>query len=93
MLVLVDFVAFDFLDRVSMPTRRRKRRLADAYAFPGFRPLAMVRGVFGNPKARIITLLRRSKKHDAVVAARVSTAGTTAKRGVCAICPAARYSV
>src|SRR5918992_5521190 len=41
---------------------KRKRRLWDAYAFPGFRPLPTVRGVFGDPKARVITLRRRSKK-------------------------------
>src|SRR5438094_4372481 len=32
---------------------RRKRRLSDAYSFPGFRPEATVRGVFGDPKARV----------------------------------------
>jgi transposase len=40
---------------------KRKRRLWDAYAVPGFRPLPTVRGIFGGPKARIITLVRRSK--------------------------------
>jgi hypothetical protein len=32
-----------------------------AYAFPGFRPEGTVRGIFGDPKARIIKLNRRSK--------------------------------
>ena len=41
------------------------RRLWDAYAFPGFRPRPTVRGVFGDPKARVITLERRSKKRSA----------------------------
>ena len=41
---------------------KRKRRLWDAYAFPRFRPQPTVRGVFGDPKARVITLVRRSKK-------------------------------
>jgi hypothetical protein len=45
----------------------RKRRLWDTYAFPGFRPEATVQGVFGDPKARIIRLARRSKKHGVVV--------------------------
>jgi len=36
-------------------------RLWDAYAFLGFRPLHTVRGVFVEPKARGITLVRRSK--------------------------------
>jgi transposase len=41
---------------------KRVRRLWDAYTFPGFRPRSTVRGIFGDPKARIITLVRRSKK-------------------------------
>jgi transposase len=42
--------------------KRRKRRLWDAYAFPGFRPEGTVRGIFGAPKARIVRLKPRSKK-------------------------------
>jgi transposase len=41
---------------------KRKRRLRDAYAFPDFRPEGTVRGIFGDPKTRIIRLKRRSKK-------------------------------
>lgn len=33
---------------------KRKRRLWDAYAFPGVRPQPTVRGAFGDPKARVI---------------------------------------
>src|SRR5674476_1242071 len=40
---------------------KRQRRLWDTYTFPGFRPQPTVRGVFGDPKARIITLARRAK--------------------------------
>jgi hypothetical protein len=40
----------------------RARRLVDVYRFPGFRPRAAVRGVFGNPKVRIVRLERRGKK-------------------------------
>lgn len=55
-----------------MATRlKRPRRLVDAYAFAGFRPLPTVRGVFGDPKARVITLVRRSKKRPVVSAGRV----------------------
>jgi len=56
---------------------KRKRRLWDAYAFPGFRPLPTVRGVFGDPKARVITLVRRSKKTPAAAVVVSSPAGTT----------------
>ena len=41
---------------------RKPRRLDDAYRFTGFRPEATVRGIFGDPKARILLLLRRGKK-------------------------------
>src|SRR5215469_15165637 len=40
----------------------RVRRLVDVYRFPGFRPRATVRGVFGDPKVRIVRLERRGKK-------------------------------
>ena len=63
---------------------KRKRRLWDAYAFAGFRPERTVRGIFGDPKARIIKLLRRSKKRAAaVVDARIAV-GTIAQFVVCA---------
>lgn len=42
--------------------RLLQRHLWDTYRFPGFRPLATVRGVFGDSKARIVTLVRRAKK-------------------------------
>ena len=67
---------------------KRLRRLWDAYSFDGFRVEPVVRGVFGDPKVRIVTLKRRSKKHrvDAVAASRWG--GTTAKSGRCVTCPA-----
>lgn len=69
--------------------RKRKRRLTDAYAFPGFRPKTLVRGVFGDPKARIVTLVRRSKKRSAVSVDGRSGAGMIDGRAKFAICPAA----
>ena len=36
----------------------------------GFRPTPTVRGVFGEPKARIVSLIRRSKKQPAAAAAK-----------------------
>ena len=39
-----------------------KKRLADSYRFAGFVPDTIVRGVFGDPKAVVITLKRREKK-------------------------------
>jgi len=63
------------------------RRLADAYTFPGFRPLARVQGLFGDPKARLITLVRRGKKRSAARVAPCTTPGTTAADVGCGICP------
>jgi hypothetical protein len=40
----------------------KQSRLLDAYRFPGFCPMDEVRGVFGDPNARIVTLVRRSKE-------------------------------
>ena len=56
---------------------KRKRRLWDAYAFPMFRPQPTVRGVFGDPKARVITLNRRTKKQSAAPVVGHTRAGTT----------------
>jgi len=61
-----------------MQKSRKRRRLADAYTFPGFRPLARVQGLFGDPQARLITLVRRGKKRSAAPAVRFTVAGTTA---------------
>jgi len=63
---------------------KQKRRLWDAYAFPGFRPESTVRGIFGDPKARVIRLSWRSKKHCAVVADPLTMDGTIARSVVCA---------
>jgi len=48
-----------------MATSRTRKRLSDAYRFDGFRPLEELHGVFGDPVARVITLVRRSKKRAA----------------------------
>jgi hypothetical protein len=37
----------------------KKRSLLDGYQFPGYRPRARVKGIFGDPKARVIRLERR----------------------------------
>jgi hypothetical protein len=41
------------------------RRLRDVYKFPGFVPMAEVRGIFGDPLAVVITLRRSRKKRTA----------------------------
>src|SRR5258708_39107241 len=68
---------------------KRIRRLWDTYSFPGFRPEQTVRGIFGDPKARVITLKRRSKKRLGAVAVTSRWDGTTARSAVYAIFRAA----
>ena len=60
-------------------TSAKRRRLVDAYRFVGFRPLEEVRGVFGDPHARIIMLVRRSKKRPAAPAGEYIPGGTIAR--------------
>jgi len=75
-----------------MVKKRKRRRLVDAYAFPGFRPLATVQGMFGDPQARIVTLVRRGKKRLAMLAEQFIGVTTTAQGVVCAICPAGTFA-
>ena len=67
----------------------KHKRLLDAYRFAGFRPLELVRGVFGDSSARVITLVRRSKKRSARCVVEHTRAGTTTRHGASAICLAA----
>lgn len=55
----------------------RTRQLLDEYQFPGFRPNANIKGVFGDPKARVIHLTRTQKKRCADAAARCIRVITT----------------
>ncbi len=44
--------------------------LLELYRFVGFRPLRLLKGVWGDPHARVISLVRREKKRFAAVAAK-----------------------
>jgi hypothetical protein len=68
---------------------RKPLRLPDAYRFPGFRPEPIVRGCFGDPKARIVSLRRRQKKRRAAAVASPFEAVTTESCVRHAICRAA----
>jgi hypothetical protein len=67
---------------------KRRRRLSDGYSFAGFRAKLTVRGVFGKPDVRIVSLNRRSKKRSADAADRFKRVGTTAVCGMSATCHA-----
>jgi len=55
----------------------KRRRLLDEYRFPGYRPRAEIRGVFGDSRARVIQLERTRKKRYAAVAERAIGVITT----------------
>lgn len=58
----------------------KRRRLCDAYRFKGFSPQdGKLRGIFGEPQARIVPMKRRSKKHAAGSVAQLISAGMTAR--------------
>jgi hypothetical protein len=62
-----------------------KRRLVEAYKYPGFRPRATIGEVGGAPGTLIVRLERRSKKLVAAAAMRSAEAGMTVDDGTCAI--------
>lgn len=68
---------------------KKIKKLLDVYAFPGFRPLSALRGIFGDNKARIITLVRLQKKLFVAVVALLTRASMTAKSDGSGICPVA----
>jgi hypothetical protein len=53
----------------------------DEYRFPGYRPRAEVRGVFGDPRARVIRLERTQKKLFVAVVVWFIGATTTGRCG------------
>jgi len=69
--------------------RPPKRELRDAYRFPGFVPRHLIRGIFGDPQARVVSLTRRAKKRSAVRVARRIAAGTIGGAVGSATCRAA----
>jgi hypothetical protein len=58
----------------------KNRKLLDEYWIPGYRPMAKIKGIFGDPKARVITLRRTQKKQYAAVAEQHIEAITTRRR-------------
>ena len=76
---------------VSMTTSSKRKRLLDAYRFIGFRPLEHLEGLFGDPKARLITLVRRSKKQRVASVVEFTGVGTTAAIGKYATFPVVAF--
>ena len=63
------------------------KRLSDAYRFPGFAPRINLKGLFGDPRSRIISLQRRGKKQFAVHAKGFLGVFMTGKPDWCEINP------
>src|SRR6188472_3451605 len=63
---------------------RKLKRLQDVSRFPGFVPLAEVRGIFGDPWAVVITLRRRRTRRAAGRAGEDLAPSTTNGRDACA---------
>ena len=57
--------------------------LCDAYGFEGFRPLKTLKGLFGDPVARIIVLKRRGKKRSVEAVGRLPSVFMTEEPGWC----------
>jgi hypothetical protein len=66
---------------------QKHKRLWDAYRFPGFSPEHTLSGIFGDPRARVIWLIRRGKKQFAVPVASSIALSTTGRPAGFAICP------
>jgi len=64
----------------------KNRRLLDEYRFPGFRPMAKIQGIFGDPRARVITLQRSQKKQYVAVAGQHIEVITTRRDDAYGIC-------
>ncbi len=47
---------------------RKRLKLSDSYRFPCFKPKQTVTGIFGDPHARVVSLIRQGKKLSAVPA-------------------------
>jgi len=66
----------------------KHKLLSDLYRFPGFNPEHTVSGIFGDPHARVLGLVRRGKKVPAGPVVRVNLPFTTEKSEESATFPA-----
>jgi hypothetical protein len=68
------------------------KRLIDGYRFPGFTPDQNVKGIFGDPNARVITLHRTQKKHSVQSVMKATTVSMIISNAACAICLQAMHA-
>ena len=68
---------------------QKHKRLWDPYCFPGFSPEHTLSGIFGDPRAQVIGLIRRGKKQFVAPVAASIVPTTTGKPAEFATCPVA----
>ena len=64
---------------------KRIQTLSALFSFPGFRAHSRLQGLFGDPHARLVTLVRRKKRPCVRAVAPATGPFTTARRAGCGI--------
>ena len=61
------------------------KTLSAVFSFPGFRARSQLQGIFGDPPARLVVLVRRKKLPCAPAVGRGTVPSTTARHAGCGI--------
>ena len=61
------------------------KTLSAVFSFPGFRARSQLQGIFGDPHARLVVLVRRKKRRCAPAAGPDPGRSMTVRRGGCGI--------
>jgi hypothetical protein len=64
---------------------KQTQTLSELFSFPGFRARSRLWGIFGDPHARLVVLVRRKKLPCAPAAGLGTGPSTTARRAECGI--------
>ena len=64
---------------------QRTKTLSALFSFPGFRARGQLQGIFGDPHARLVVLVRRKKRRCAPAAGPDPGRSTTVRRVGCGI--------
>ena len=64
---------------------KHPQTLSALFSFPGFRARSRLQGIFGDPHARLVALVRRKKRPCAPAVGRRTGPSTTARRAGCGI--------
>ena len=64
---------------------KHTQTLSAVFSFPGFRARSRLQGIFGDPHARLVTLVRRKKRRCAPAVEPATEPSTTARCAGCGI--------